>query len=105
MKPEADVLFESSWEVCNKVGGIYTVVQSKASLIQQYYGGNYILIGPFFPNKIAGEFAEGLPPPEFKQIFEDLAHIGIVCRYGKWLIAGQPTTILIDVAGYRKNTN
>ena len=39
-KPEADYLFEVSWEVCNKVGGIFTVIKSKAHLINHAYG-NY----------------------------------------------------------------
>ena len=37
LKPNADYLFEASWEVCNKVGGIYTVVKSKAYLMKEYY--------------------------------------------------------------------
>ena len=36
MEPKADYVFESSWEVCNKVGGIYTVVKSKAKLLKKY---------------------------------------------------------------------
>ncbi|MBI2546801.1 glycogen/starch synthase [Candidatus Woesearchaeota archaeon] len=105
MKPDADILFEASWEVCNKIGGIYTVVQSKASLIQEYYAGNYYLIGPYVPQKAAGEFSEGLPPDELKAALEELSRKGIICRFGKWLIPGQPKTILIDFNGYRKNIN
>ena len=41
-----DYLFEVSWEVCNKVGGIHTVVASKALLLGKEYGGSHILIGP-----------------------------------------------------------
>ena len=47
-KKEADYLFEVSWEVCNKVGGIYTVVSSKAHQMMEYYKKNYFLIRAFF---------------------------------------------------------
>ena len=105
MKADADILFEASWEVCNKVGGIYTVVKSKASLIQQAYKDNYYLIGPYIPEKAAGEFLEGLMPENMKRVFSELSEQGIVCRFGKWLIPGQPNTILIDFLGYKKNIN
>ncbi len=105
MKLDAESLFEASWEVCNKVGGIYTVIKSKAALVEEYYGSNYILIGPYFHDKAAGEFSEILAPDAIKKIFEEMSSVGIVCRYGKWLIAGQPITILIDFTGYRRNLN
>ena len=43
---KADFLFETSWEVCNKVGGIYTVISTKALNVVNEFGDNYILIGP-----------------------------------------------------------
>ena len=49
-KSKADLLFEVSWEVCNKVGGIYTVVMSKAALMKKNFK-NYYLIGPYFKDK------------------------------------------------------
>ena len=41
-----DYLFEVSWEVCNKVGGIHTVVSTKARTVESKLGDNYLLIGP-----------------------------------------------------------
>mgnify|MGYP001807010575 CR=1 FL=1 len=41
-----DYLFEVSWEVCNKIGGIYTVISTKAAVIKEELKDNYILIGP-----------------------------------------------------------
>ena len=41
-----DFLFEVSWEVCNKVGGIHTVVSTKAKTLVERFSENYILIGP-----------------------------------------------------------
>ena len=43
---KADYIFETSWEVCNKVGGIYTVISTKALSILNEIKDNYILIGP-----------------------------------------------------------
>ena len=95
IKPKAGFLFEVSWEVCNKVGGINTVLKSKAAKIVEYYGGNYCMIGPYFADKVS-EFEEMLPRPEFKKAFNQLKEEGINCHYGKWLITGQPLVILID---------
>ncbi|MBR9676065.1 hypothetical protein GOV05_03595 [Candidatus Woesearchaeota archaeon] len=95
-KPEADFLFESSFEVCNKVGGIYTVVTSKAAIINEAYDKNYFLIGPYFADQAQKEL-EQLSPPEFlKKPFEELATQGINCVYGKWQIKGEPQVILVD---------
>ncbi|MGM9684714.1 MAG: glycosyl transferase, partial [Bacteroidaceae bacterium] len=45
-----DYIFESSWEVCNKVGGIYTVLSTRAKTLQEKFGDNLIFIGPDFWN-------------------------------------------------------
>ena len=41
-----EYLFESSWEVCNKVGGIYTVLSTKAHTLQRSFKDKLIFIGP-----------------------------------------------------------
>ena len=97
---KADMLFEVSFEVCNKVGGIYTVVTSKAARLKNYYKDNYFLIGPFFAQQALGEFEEELPGEDLKQAFEELQQEGIICHYGKWLIKGEPKVILIDFHNY-----
>ena len=43
-----DYIFESSWEVCNKVGGIYTVLSSRAKTLQERMRDHIIFIGPDF---------------------------------------------------------
>src|SRR3989339_193337 len=96
VKPNADCLVEVSWEVCNKVGGIYTVLISKAAQLVNYYRDNYYLVGPFFTDKAKGEFQEEVPPDDWKGIFNALETEGIKCHYGKWLIEGEPAVILID---------
>ena len=45
----SDYLFETSWEICNKVGGIYTVLSTKAATVVGNYHDHYICIGPDIP--------------------------------------------------------
>ncbi|MBS3109956.1 glycosyltransferase [Candidatus Woesearchaeota archaeon] len=103
-QPKADFFFEVSWEVCNKVGGIYTVVSSKAESMMRAYA-NYYLIGPYFPNKATGEFHETVPPHQLRDIFDALKREGIICHFGKWLIGGGPSTILIDFTSFSSQGN
>lgn len=91
-------LYEVSWEVCNKVGGIYTVISSKAEYISSKYG-NYTLIGPYLPHHPPRDFVEELPSEELKEVFNELKNQGILCRYGRWLIKTQPYAILVDFSG------
>ena len=102
---EADYLFEASWEVCNKVGGIYTVLTSKAAQMQSYYK-NYYLIGPYFEHNAKTEFLQQPIPYEFKKAFDSLSSEGINCHYGIWdNLKGKPKVILVDFMGTagRKN--
>ena len=98
--PDIDFLFEVCFETCNKVGGIYTVVSSKAMLMKEKYG-NFIIIGPYYKGKSEEEFEEKDVPENFKSIFEELSNEGIVCHFGTWKIDGEPDTILIDFEGYK----
>ena len=72
MESKSDFLFEVSWEVCNKVGGIYTVVKSKAAKMVEAYGSNYFMIGPYFGQKAIGQFQEEIPNEFCKIPFEEL---------------------------------
>ncbi len=105
MEKKADILLEVSWEVCNKVGGIYTVVMSKAGKMVEIYGNDYYMIGPYFASKATGHFQEEIPNELCKQPFEELKKLGIICHYGKWLIEGSPNAILIDFENYRHRTD
>lgn len=98
--PEAEMLFECSWEVCNKVGGIHTVISSKAAKVNAAYGANYITVGPYFHGNVAGQFQEEVPPDYVKKVFAALKEKGLVCHYGTWLIGGQPKAILVDTASF-----
>ena len=46
IKLKPDFIFESSWEVCNKVGGIYTVLSTRAKTLQDAMKDHVIFIGP-----------------------------------------------------------
>ncbi len=95
-KPEADHLFEVSFEICNKVGGIYRVLESKASNMVSKYGDNYYLIGPYYPEKARGEFKKEKPSEKLESVFEELKKQGIRCHFGRWMVKGRPKTILVD---------
>ena len=99
MEVNADMLFEVSWEVCNKVGGIFTVVSSKALQIMNQYKF-YYLIGPYFPRKTFGMFEETIAPDECKEAFARLKQEGIECHCGKWLVKGNPQVILLDFTNF-----
>ena len=90
-----DFIFESSWEVCNKVGGIYTVLSTRAKTLQQEMQDKLIFIGPdFWKDKKNPLFKEE------KQLFKDWAAVaakeGLVIRTGRWNIPGSPCVILVD---------
>jgi len=88
------VLFEVSWEVCNPVGGIHTVIASKAQKMLQYYGNLYFCVGPDISRiNDSSAFREELWDPEF---MNTLSSLNIECRMGKWLIPGQPRTLLVN---------
>ena len=94
MKPE--YIFETSWEICNKIGGIYTVVSTKAKSIVKEYHDNYVLIGP-------DVWKETTQNPDFLEdetLFPDwkieAAKEGLKVRTGRWNIEGKPLVILVD---------
>jgi glycogen(starch) synthase len=95
------IVFEASWEVCNKVGGIYTVVKSKASLMNNHYP-NYFLIGPYFERNAETDFVEEQYPHGFGEVFDELKKEGIVCHFGRWQVKSYPRTILIEFSGLWK---
>ena len=103
--PEANTIFECSWEVCNKVGGIYTVIESKAKHMLKYYD-EYYAIGPYSSYKAENEFKEEDPPLVWKDIFYELSsETGIICHYGTWLIEGEPKVILLEFDSIKYKIN
>ena len=86
-----EYIFESSWEVCNKVGGIYTVLSSRALTLQKELGDNLIFIGP--------DFGEDTPYfTEDKRLYIDWVNQEkeLALRVGRWNVPGNPIAILVD---------
>ena len=106
MEKKADIAFEVSWEVCNKVGGIYTVVKSKAAKMVEFYGQDYFMIGPYFPSaNMPADFHEEIPLEFCKTAFDELKKYGIICHFGKCLIEGSPSVVLVDFVNYKHKIN
>ncbi|MEM5799877.1 MAG: hypothetical protein QXZ43_04415 [Candidatus Aenigmatarchaeota archaeon] len=99
MKP--DVCLEVSFEAGNKVGGIYTVLVSKARHMKDIYGDNYYAIGFYNKNNLK-DFDEVETPKEFKKIFTELEKEGIKCFFGKWISAYDANLILLDTKEFRE---
>ncbi|KAL8810011.1 MAG: hypothetical protein Q9200_002931 [Gallowayella weberi] len=97
------MLFEVSTEAANRVGGIYSVIKTKAPVTTAEYGDRYTLIGPWVRSSAAVE-VEYLTPtnPAMAETITRMRERGIGITYGRWLIEGAPRIILIDTkTGYR----
>ena len=92
----APKIIEISWEVCNKVGGIYTVIRSKAPAMLGLYGDNYLAVGPYRAESAAIEFEEHPAPEWLQPTLTALTGTGITAHYGRWLIPGKPQALLIE---------
>lgn len=92
-----DLLFEISWEVCNKIGGIYAVLSTKAASLHRQYKNKLMFIGPDVWNHEHESpfFTESktLLRAWKKQV--QLPH-GLKVRVGRWNIPGHPVAILVD---------
>ena len=99
--PDA-LLMEVAWEVCNQVGGIYTVIRSKVPATVPVWGDRYCLLGPYFPNQAQGEFE----PLEELDVHTASDPFGAAVRtmraeghdvhIGTWLVTGRPRVVLIN---------
>ena len=94
-------LFEVSWEVCNKVGGIYSVVSSKALQAADHFGDDFYLLGPAL--KENAHFVE-TDEHCWDSLRPILAAKELKCRLGRWDIPGRPKVILVDFSK-RYNSN
>ena len=99
-----DYIFESSWEVCNKVGGIYTVLSTRAKTLQEALRDKIIFIGP--------DFWKENESPYFKEdssLFADwqweAKNQGLKIKVGRWTVPGEPIAILVDFNPYFEKKN
>ncbi len=97
--PEHDrpLLIEVAWEVCNQVGGIYTVLRSKVPSMVSRWGDDYCLVGPYDPKTAEVEFEPAPATDTIGQAVEQLRNIGYRAHYGKWLVSGRPRVVLLEV--------
>lgn len=91
-----DYLFEVSWEVCNKIGGIYTTIRSKVPQAVETFGDGYFLFGPLLSEN--PEFKE-TKDPQHSELRNALNQKGLKYKIGRWQVPGEPQTILIDFQG------
>lgn len=99
MENNKKLLFETSWEVCNKIGGIYTVLSTKARVLKEQFGDNLIFIGP-------DVWTDDNPSPYFierKTLLKSCRNLslpyGISIRAGRWDIPGLPIVVLVKFEG------
>ena len=91
-----DLLFETSWEVCNKVGGIYAVLSTKAKTLQKLFKDKVVFIGPDI-------WSADKPSPFFKEMKtpldawkrSGLVPEGVEVRTGRWDVPGRPLVVLV----------
>ena len=93
-------LFEVSWEVCNKVGGIHTVIATKSLFLGKELKKNHILIGPdvWMETEQNPEFVED--QLLFRSWRLSAAEEGLRVRVGRWNVPGNPIAILVDFAQF-----
>jgi glycogen(starch) synthase len=94
-----DNCIEVSFEVANKVGGIYQVLKSKCGKMKDFYGDGYWTVGFYNEEKARDDFAERSCPPELENAKKELEKIGVEVHCGAWRIPGSPKCILLDVSG------
>ena len=100
-----DYIFESSWEVCNKVGGIYTVLSTRAKTLQDIMTDRIIFVGPdCWGANVNPYFSED------NRIFADWREYarkeeGLTMKIGRWNIPGSPISILVDFSPYFERKN
>lgn len=100
-----DYIFEASWEVCNKVGGIYTVLSTRAKTLQEKFHDRILFIGP--------DFWQGKENPLFTESDNLCAawkkHAAekdnMSVRVGRWNIPGEPIVILVDFQPFYAKKN
>lgn len=93
-----DYIFEVSWEVCNKVGGIHTVISTKSLALSERCG-DLIFIGPdTYGTNENSEFIE--EPALFAEWKQYAASTGLRVRTGRWNICGSPKVILISFTDF-----
>ena len=99
----ADYIFETAWEVCNKVGGIYTVLSTKAATVVQQFHDRYLCVGPDISKEHNDDFIED--HDLYRSWRETAQTEGLKVRVGRWDICGSPVVILVDFTPFFEKKN
>ncbi len=91
------IVVESGWEVCRQLGGIYTVLRSKAPAMVSEFGEDYCLLGPYHAESAQIEFEEKGIGGVFQTAADRLTAAGVRARTGRWLVPGRPQAVLIEI--------
>lgn len=96
------LLVEVAWEVCNQVGGIYTVIRSKTSYAMETWGGSYCLVGPYVHPNVSAVFDPVVDEEDpFYLACKALTEAGYEAHYGVWLVTGRPKVALFNPASIK----
>ncbi len=93
------LLLEIAWEACNQLGGIYTVLRSKAPTMVDRWGSRYCLIGPYNHATASVEFEPAPLAGPFGQAVKLLRDEGLYAHFGRWLVTGRPYVVLMEYLG------
>lgn len=99
-----DYIFESSWEVCNKVGGIYAVLSTRAKTLQDRLHDRLVFIGPDCWKETESPYFQ-----EDDNLFREwqlaASKQGLKIRVGRWTVPGEPIAVLVDLNQYFSKKN
>ena len=102
-----DYIFETSWEVCNLVGGIYTVLSTRAAVLRaEYKDEQLVFIGPDVWTECASPFfveSENPKLSKWKRFCEQ--RFGLSIRVGEWSIPGNPVAVLVNFSSLFEKKN
>ena len=90
---QPDYIFETSWEVCNRVGGIYAVLSTRAASMQAEHPDQVFFFGPDFDAHSDIYFKED--KNLLKEFKIQNSKLGIPIRIGRWQVPGEPIAILL----------
>ena len=99
-----DYIFESSWEVCNKVGGIYAVLSTRAKTLQDRLHDRLVFICPDCWKETESPYFQ-----EDDNLFREwqlaASKQGLKIRVGRWTVPGEPIAVLVDFNQYFSKKN
>ena len=90
-----DYIFETSWEVCNRVGGIYAVLSTRAASMQAEHPDKVFFFGPDFGDHSDIYFREDRDLLKKWKVESGKLKEDIPVRIGRWQVPGQPIAILL----------